>query len=337
MDRHGIAIAGNMLTDYVKHINTYPKQGMLADILGVRRAVGGCVPNTILDLKKIDDTLALTALGRAGADEAGNYVVSTLEKSGIDVSNVVRDGNLPTSFSDAMCARDTGERTFFHCRGANAAFCPSDVPIERLDCKMLHIGYLLLLDSFDERDSEYGTVMARFLHDAQEIGIMTSIDAVSGNDGFRETVLPALKYCDNAIMNEIEACAAVDLPARDFSGKLLSENIRETLLRLKDCGVKNRAIIHCPEAGFCIDETGAFEAVPSLKLPEGYIQGSVGAGDAFAAGCLYAIYNGMNTREMLRFASAAAAANLSAADSVSGMKHHSEIRKMMNEWERRTL
>ena len=34
---------------------------------------------------------------------------------------------------------------------------------------------------------------------------------------------------------------------------------------------------------------------------------------------------------------AAAAANLSAADSISGMKRHEELEKMMNEWEVNTL
>ncbi len=337
MQRQGIAIAGNMLVDYVKTITFYPQPGMLSDITQVQRAVGGCVPNTIVDLAVLDGDLPLTALGRLGKDEAGRYVLSTLEKAGVDVSRVHVDDALPTSFSDAMNALDTGERTFFHCRGANAAFNAADIALDALDCKMLHIGYLLLLDSFDRRDPEYGTVMARFLHDAQEKGIATSIDVVSGKDGFQETVIPALKYCDNAIMNEIEACAVAGLPARDESGKLLIDNIHQTLELLKRCGVKNRAVVHCPEAGFCVDAEGKFTMAPSLKLPEGYIQGSVGAGDAFAAGCLYALYTGMDAEEMLRFASAAAAANLSAPDAVSGMKHHTIIQKMMNEWERGTL
>ncbi len=337
MQRQGIAIAGNMLVDYVKTIAFYPQPGMLADILDVQRAVGGCVPNTIVDLAAMDGELPLTALGRLGRDEAGDYVVCALEKAGVDASRVQRDEKLPTSFSDAMCAKDTGERTFFHCRGANAAFNPADVDLDTLTCRMLHIGYLLLLDAFDAPDPEYRTVMARFLHDAQAKGIRTSIDVVSGKEGFQETVIPALKYCDNAIMNEIEACAVAGLSARDEKGRLLTENIRKTLEVLIESGVKNRAVIHCPEAGFCLDAAGNFTAVPSLKLPADYIQGSVGAGDAFAAGCLYALYQGMDADAMLRFASAAAAANLSAPDSVSGMKDHETIQKMMNEWERGTL
>ena len=43
MTRAGIAVAGNLLTDYVKRVNTYPRPGQLANILSLSRAVGGCV------------------------------------------------------------------------------------------------------------------------------------------------------------------------------------------------------------------------------------------------------------------------------------------------------
>ena len=68
-------------------------------------------------------------------------------------------------------------------------------------------------------------------------------------------------------------------------------------------GVKEKVIIHCKKAGFCLDvKTNTFTCVPSLKLPKELIKGSVGAGDAFCAGCLYAIYNGYDDQEMLAFA-----------------------------------
>ena len=75
----------------------------------------------------------------------------------------------------------------------------------------------------------------------------------------------------------------------------------------------------------------------SFKLPKGYIKGSVGAGDAFCAGCLYAIYKGYDADWMLRYAAAAAAANLSQPDSVSGMKTDTELKKFMETWEVNTL
>lgn len=335
--KKGITIAGNMLTDNVKTISSYPKIGMLADVYNVQRAVGGCVPNTILDLAKMKGDIPLFAAGKVGYDDAGRFICQTLEEAGVDTKRVTISSAHPTSFSDVMSAMDTGERTFFHHRGANAEFSPADLPPESLQCDLLHIGYILLLDEFDKPDDEYGTVMARYLHDVQSRGIATSIDVVSGDGQFREKVVPALKYCDYAIMNEIEGCSVSGLPARDEHGKIIVENIVKTLELFMEKGVRRRAVLHSPEAGFCMDVATGLSIVPSFKLPKGYIKGSVGAGDAFCAGCLYAIYKGYDADWMLRYAAAAAAANLSQPDSVSGMKTDIELKKFMETWEVNTL
>ncbi len=328
-ERHGIAIAGNILCDEVKIIEAFPERGMLTNILKISRAVGGCVPNTLIDLAKIDPSLKLSAIGRCGRDDMGHYVLGEMLKCGIDVSGVIETDELPTSFSDVMTLCDTGERTFFHNRGANTRFTPEDVRLELLSCRMLHIGYIHLLDGFDAPDSEYGTAMARFLHDAKAEGIKTSVDVVSRQDeNFAAVVIPALKYTDNAIMNELEACGVSGLEPRGSNGELLTENIHRTMELLLGYGVGERVIIHCPEAGFILNRDGEFTEVESLTLPKGYIKGAVGAGDAFCAGCLYGIYHGYSDKSILTFAAGAAACSLTSEDSVSGMRSAAYIREL---------
>ena len=61
------------------------------------------------------------------------------------------------------------------------------------------------------------------------------------------------------------------------------------------------------------------------KLPEGYIKGSVGAGDAFCAGILYALYQDYPMEKAMLLANGAAAANLAEADSLSGLRSVREI------------
>lgn len=327
----GITIAGNIITDYVKTVSTYPRIGNLADIYDVQRAVGGCVPNTLIDLARMGGDIPLRAVGRIGGDEAGRFIVDTLRREGICTKGVSVSEKKQTSFSDAMSAVDSGQRTFFHYRGANAEFSPADIP--DLDCDLLHIGYILLLDAFDAPDAEYGTAMARCLHDAQRNGVLTSIDVVSGEAGlFQEKVIPALRYCDYAFMNEFEAGSVSGLSVRGEDGSLHQENIVRTLEFMLSKGVRRRVIVHCPEAGFCLDAQEGLFIEPSLKLDKAYIKGSVGAGDAFCAGCLYAIYQGKDPAWMLRYAAAAAAASLSEPDSISGMKPAAELETMMREW-----
>lgn len=337
-ERRGITIAGNILTDIVKTVDCYPEIGMLANISDISRAVGGCAPNTSINLAKIDRSIPISVIGKIGDDEYGRFVLSQLGRYGIDCEGVSVSEDKPTSFSDVI-SLPTGERTFFHARGANAQFAPSDVDISSINSMMLHIGYILLLDCFDQEDEEYGTVMARFLHDIQSRGIKTSVDVVSDSTAdYKSKIIPALKYCNYTILNEIECCMLTDLSPRTEDDRPDVEHIRTTMEYMAQCGVKDKVIVHCKEAGFCLDiPSGQFTAVPSLKVPAEQIRGSVGAGDAFCAGCLYGLYNHYEDKELLEFASAAAACNLFAENSVDGMKNHYEIKEMAEQYERRTL
>ena len=335
MIRQGITVAGNLIVDYYKQVPVYPGPVMLAHITGVTRTLGGSVPNVIRDLAALTSDLPLTAVGCVGKDDAGALITDTLKNEGIDTSFISRV-DTPTSYTDCMCAADTGERTFFTYSGANAVFSPEYVPLDKLNSRILHIAYLLLLDAFDAPDPEYGTVMARFLKSAQQSGLKTSIDCVSASKGrFPEVVKPALKYCDYVILNEIEACSVWEMEARDENGALNEKNIKAALESFIREGVREMAVIHCPEAGYSLDAQGVFTKVPSFKLPEGFIKSSVGAGDAFCAGCLYKLYYGAPADEMLRFAAACAAASLSAPDAVSGLKRENEINKLINSLEMR--
>ncbi len=337
-ERKGIVIAGNALADIVKNIDAYPNLGMLSNITSVSQAVGGCAPNTAINLAKIDRSIPISVIGKIGDDDYGRFLLSQMSHYGIDCAKMVISQDKNTSFSDVM-SLTSGERTFFHSRGANADFCPEDIDISSLNCSILHIGYILLLDAFDAEDKEYGTVMARFLHSVQQKGIKTSIDVVSDSTAdYKAKIVPALKYCDYAVMNEVESGMISDLDAYNEDGSLNIENIRKTMELMASFGVKEKIIIHCKQAGFCLDvPTGNFTVVPSLNIPASEIKGSVGAGDAYCSGCLYSIYNNLDDKKMLEFASSAAACNLFAENSIDGMKTKSEIEKLADKYGRKTI
>ena len=58
----------------------------------------------------------------------------------------------------------------------------------------------------------------------------------------------------------------------------------------------------------------------SLALPEGYIKGTVGAGDAFCSGMLYGAWRGMDLAEAIELGTAAAACSLSQPGGTEGMR-----------------
>lgn len=337
-ERKGIAICGNILTDVVKDIAEYPKIGMLADIHHIKQAVGGCVPNTGISLAKMDETLPISAIGKIGNDEHGQYVLSQLQQHGISTRGVSVSAEAPTGFSDVM-SLPSGERTFFHARGANAEMVPEDVDVATLDCNLLHFGYIMLMDGFDAADEEYGTALARLLHSVQELGIKTSVDMVSSSTGdFSKTAIPPLKYCNYAIVNEVESCAIWGLEPRKEDGSIHLENVKTAMIKMAESGVSDKVIVHAKEIGIVLDVPGGkFTVVPSLKIPKEQIKGSVGAGDAYCAGCLYGLYHDYPDQALLEFASAAAACNLFAENSVDGMRSKNEIQKVMAQYERISL
>ena len=335
-ERKGISFAGNMLVDVVKNVDCYPEQGMLANISSLSRAVGGCVPNTAIDLSVIDDSISLSVFDRIGQDSYGDFILSSLERRGIDCTGVVRSEDTATSFTDVMNL-PSGERTFFHFPGANAMFSPEDVDLSSIRGRILHVGYLMLLKRFDEKDPQCGTVMARFLRDVQASGIQTSIDAVSSSSSdYAAIIRPSLHYCDYVIMNEIECCRAWDIDPYP-SARLDIDMIWKAMCLTMNAGVGRKVIVHCREAGFCLDRSGEFTVVPSLEIPESVIKGSVGAGDAFAAGCLYGIYHHLPDREILKFASQAAACSLFSETSVGGMQDRNEIMRLEELYQRKKL
>jgi sugar/nucleoside kinase (ribokinase family) len=312
-EKKGIAVAGSILVDKINEINAYPASGELTKIISASRAVGGCVPNTGIDIKRVEPSIRVMAIGRIGNDPEGDFLIDTLEKNGVDASFLIR-GKSPTSFTDVMSVTG-GQRTFFTYPGACADFSYDDIDLEKLNVRMLHLGYFLLLDKIDAGD---GT---RILRRAKELDIKTSIDLVSENSDRYRVVKECLKYTDNVIINEYEAGKLAGIePKRDELERIATV--------IKEMGVSERVIIHMPEVSVCLSDNGYFE-LPSWELPRGYIKGKTGAGDAFCAGALIGIYRGLDEFGILTLASKAATASLAAPDSISGMMSEKEIDKML--------
>ena len=331
MNKNGIAVAGNMVVDILYRVQGLPKPGELTNILdGLSRSTGGALCNVITDLAKLDTSLPLTALGRLGSDAEGDFALSLLEKhSNIDVSNIKREGM--TSITYVMADEISKQRSFFYYRGANAVFSEDDINWEIIKADFLHIGYILLLDALDKEDEEFGTKMARLLCHAQENGIKTSVDVVSENSmRFKQIVPPALKYTDYCIMNEFEAERTTGVCLRE-NNKLILPNVRQALETLKSFGVSTWTVIHSPEGGFGLDSNGTYEEDPCLEVPDGYIKGTVGAGDAFCAGVLYGAYNGLSLKESLEMGTAAATCSLSEPGATEGMRSAKEAMELYRE------
>ncbi len=320
--REGIAVAGTVLVDKINEISAYPNAGELTQIRSIQNAVGGCVPNVALDLKKIAPALPVSAIGKIGNDAEGEFVTDILKAGGVSTTGLAVKPVEKTTFTEVMSVPG-GQRTFFVYPGAGADFGIADMDFDSIDAKILHLGYFLLLQKVDDGDG------LKILQKAKEVGLETSIDLVSENSDRYGLVLPCLPYTDYLIVNELEAGKLAGIEPT-------AENLESICRKLKELGVQKKIIIHMPERSVCLSEEG-YSVLGSYILPEGYIQGTTGAGDAFCAGALIGIYNGWTDMKIMEFASACAVMALSSPDATSGMKTEEEIKEFCKQFARREV
>ncbi|MCC8162457.1 MAG: carbohydrate kinase family protein [Lachnospiraceae bacterium] len=324
----GICVAGNLIVDITYPIERWPREGELTTVTdGIMNSTGGAVCNVIVDLAKLDGDLPLSALGVIGEDSEGDFILEELGKhENIDLGLLKRQKEKKTSFTAVMSNNQTKARTFFQYRGANSLFDESCVDWDKIDAELLHVGYILLLDALDEADAEYGTKLARLLCHAQEHGIKTSIDVVTETgDRFQTLVPPALRYTDYCVINELEAQQITGVLLRDEEERLHPENMEAALRKMKELGVSTWTVIHCPEGGWGLNETDNFVHIDSLHLPEDYIKGTVGAGDAFCAGVLYGAQKKQSLEESILLGTCAAAASLSCPGATEGLMSAKQV------------
>ena len=330
MGTKGIAVDGTLIADIHYKVDTYPKPGNLTNIRGMVNYVGG-TGNMLVDIAKMDPQVPLKACCIIGEDASGDLMKAELEKyPSIDTRNLTREGE--SSVTLVMNAQDTKQRTFFHNPAANDLFEEKYIDWDVIDADIFHLEYLLLMAKVDSPDEEYGTHGARILHDAQQRGMKTSIDVVSEqSDRAEKIVSAALKYTDYCIINEVEAEGATGVILTEDE-VLDEEKLKVALKKLHEKGVATWAVIHSPMCSYgydCVKDE--FVKVPSLKLPEGYIKGTIGAGDAYCSGVLYGAYKGMTLEKSMALGTASAACSLSEVNGTDGLRPVDEVWKLHEE------
>lgn len=329
--RKGIAVAGSLIADVFYKIDTYPQEGLLTNIRQTTEHVGGS-GNLILDLAKLDPRLPVEVSAVVGNDERGKMLLRKLSGySNIDLGNVKRMGE--TSVTMVMNAQDTKQRTFFFNPAASDQFQLSCIDWEKMNASIFHLEYLLLMKKVDEEDQNYGTHGARILFEAKKRGMRTSIDMVSEQSPRAAGVVKsALCYTDYCAINEVEAEAVTGIDLSS-SNKMLSCNAEKAVKRLRELGVSKWAVIHSPQCSYGLDcETSEFAAMPSLKLPAGFIKGTNGAGDAFCSGILYAAQQGDGIKDAMKLAAACAACSLSEENGSDGMREYKDVLKVYEQY-----
>lgn len=325
----GILAGGNWIIDNVKIIDVYPKEDKLANILKESNSNGGAPYSVLKAISKMGFQFPLTGIGAIGDDERGDYILNECQKLNIESSQIIKVQDSNTSYTDVMTVLGTGRRTFFHSRGANAHLDESYFSFSGHKSKIFHLGYLLLLDRLDAIGSDGLTGAAKVLKGARKCGMVTSADLVSEQSERFKTIIPlALQYVDILFVNEFEAGMLSGIEICDEEGECSIVNAYQAADAILNMGVLKWAIIHFPNGAIALNKQGEQIFQPSVKMPASKIKGSVGAGDAFAAGVLAGVHEDWTMAKSLLLGVNVAAASLMDASSSESIVPWQECLKL---------
>jgi sugar/nucleoside kinase (ribokinase family) len=301
--RSGLLAAGNWIIDHVKTLDAWPEQDGLVNILAHETGNGGGPYNVLKDLARLRASFPLAGLGLVGDDDDGRSIFADCAAHGIDTTRLQITADAPTSYTDVMTVRGTGRRTFFHDRGANAKLSAAHIDFTGVTARWFYLGYLLLLDTLD-------TQAAEVLNRARSAGLLTALDCVSAApERFTAVVTPVLPEVDVLFANDYEAeqLTGLKLGRGQTLNRTAVEQAARALLAL---GVRRHVILHFPEGACAASADGLIIWQPSVRVPAALIAGAAGAGDAFAAGCLFGLHDDQPLSAALELGVCAAATSL---------------------------
>lgn len=301
-----VVVLGNFVVDIIgKPIDRLPEPGQLLLIDTLETHVGGNGPNTAGALAKLGGSVAVC--GRVGEDLYGRFLVRELEAWGVETAGVVRDPASVTGVT-LVAVDESGERSFIHHFGANAAFGVGDLDWEFLErASHLHLASFFVLPALD------GTPAAEILTEARRRGIGTSLDVCWDREGrWMERLAPCLPHVDYFLPSLGEAAR--------LTGEQEPEAIAAALL---DHGCRSVILTSGPIGCLYADRHGALEAgAYHVEVVD-----TTGAGDCFVAGFLYGLQQGWGIERCVKFGNACGARSVTHVGAVTGMAPAAEIER----------
>ena len=305
-----VLCAGLIVADHVcTPIERLPAAGELVMADGMLLTIGGCAANAAVDLAKMGVGVAIA--GRIGADVFGRVVTDILREANVEVSCLKTSAGADTS--QTLIVNVQGQdRRFIHTFGANRDFRASDIPLELLDqVKVLYLGGYLAMPGVTPEE------LVPVFADARAHGVTTVLDIVVPGKG---EYLPQFER----LLPHVD----VFLP-NNFEGELITGE-RDPL--------RQAEVFQRLGAGTTIVTMGSEGAIlvrNDLRLRSGvysmpFVDAS-GGGDAFDAGYIYGLLQGMTPTDCLRVASALGASCVRAIGTTPGVFTRPECESFMKE------
>ncbi len=280
-----VVCVGNLVADLiVRPVDTLPPRAELRMVDAIDLKAGGCALTTAVVLGRLGARTAM--LGMVGEDVFGRFLVDALDEAGVDTTGMVVHPTLPSVLT-AVIVDSGGERTYLHAPGVGAVMSRDDLPDERLFAgKALHIAGALINPALD------GEPTAQIMAEAQQRGIITTLDTAFDPTGTWERVLPALPYLDVFAPGypEVKNISGLDDPVQ-IAAWVRAQGAKAAIIKLGGDG----AYVDGPD----------FQGlIPPFPAP---VVDTTGAGESFNGGLLFGLVAGWPLERAARLGAATGA------------------------------
>jgi sugar/nucleoside kinase (ribokinase family) len=158
------------------------------------------------------------------------------------------------------------------------------------------------------------------LREARRLGLETNLELASlAPERIAPPAMPCLPLLDYLVVNDLEAGAIAGITTAEGGETDLAATLRAARTCL-ELGAMRLIVVHFPKGAIAVTRDGAVQAQPSVRVPADAIIGTVGAGDAFAAGVLVALHERRPIGDALVLGHAAAAASLRSITTVDAVE-----------------
>lgn len=307
----GFVTGGTWCVDRNKLVEFWPAEDGLARILAEEQAGGGSGCNFAVDIRKLDPAMPVATIGLVGDDADGRFLLAEADAYGIERRQLAITSAAPTQYTEAYGALRTGRRTHLYFQGTAALLTPEHFAgLDRLAGRIFHLGLPGVHPAMDEPWGEAANGWAAVLCKARTAGFRTSLELVSaGPERIAALGRPCLPYLDYLIVNDVEIGGLAGLTTVR-GGRTDQDAVEWAVRTVAGFGPLQLVVAHFPAGAVAVTKEGTLIRLPSLAVPGEEIVAANGAGDAFAAGMLYAVHQGWNAAQALALGHAAAAASL---------------------------
>ncbi|MDP3819862.1 MAG: sugar kinase [Burkholderiales bacterium] len=262
--------------------------GPLEDTPGFHKRTAGAETNVAIGLARLD--LAVGWASRLGADSMGRYLLASMQREGIDCSEVVSDPSQRTGLMLKGRTSDGSDPPIEYHRAGSAAsqMGPADVNEGWLrSARHLHATGVFAAVSASTLEAAKKSVRVM-----REAGRTVSFDP-----NLRPTLWASTEVMRHEV-NGLAAAADWVLPGLEEGRRLTGETTPESVARFyRQLGARLVVVKLGPEGAYYDGEAGCGHVA---GFPVDKVVDTVGAGDGFAVGVVSALLEGRSVPDAVK-------------------------------------